>query len=354
MAVRFHFTPGNEAAKTRIAGILEGDKIPHAYLVEGPEGAGLFAFALDLALLRLCEGKGDRPCLSCPGCRRVLSNAHPDLQIYHPFPSAEAMKLKEDEYWEWMRGKITGLVEDPFARFSFDKESHIAIGTMRQMQENLDAGQNGVSRRIVILAQVDRMAEEAANSVLKILEEPRPGVLFLLTTSRPSMLLPTIISRCQILRLGELRPEEIIAFLDRRRPGIPAETVRMAAQAADGSLARALEALDGDLEPVDGLACAWIAAAEKTELAAAVELAEQLGAGRDGGLIRRVMELVLIKVREACILNSSMTPDRARQHVASAKGVVADLERHITPSLALLTRLRSLQRRDHAKRVGSI
>jgi len=221
MAVRFHFTPGNEAAKTRIAGILEGDKIPHAYLVEGPEGAGLFAFALDLALLRLCEGKGDRPCLSCPGCRRVLSNAHPDLQIYHPFPSAEAMKLKEDEYWEWMRGKITGLVEDPFARFSFDKESHIAIGTMRQMQENLDAGQNGVSRRIVILAQVDRMAEEAANSVLKILEEPRPGVLFLLTTSRPSMLLPTIISRCQILRLGELRPEEIIAFLDRRRPGAP-------------------------------------------------------------------------------------------------------------------------------------
>ncbi len=354
MAVRFHFTPGNDKAKAQLAEILDGGKIPHAYLIQGPEGAGLFAFALDLALITLCSGQDNRPCLRCDSCRRVLANAHPDLQIYHPFPSAEALRLKEEEYWQTMRERITEIVANPFLRLSFEKEAQIAIGTMRQMQQNLDAGKSDASRRVVILTQIDRMAEEAANSVLKILEEPLPGVLFLLTTARPSMLLPTIISRCQILRLGELRQQEILSFLKEHRPDAPNTALDLAAQLADGSLVRALESLDGDLAPIDQLASEWIETAESGTLAASLDLADRLGGGRDGGLIRRVMELVLIRVRDACILTSSITPDRARRHVDAAKGVLADVERHITPQLALLTRLRGLQRRVHVERIRSL
>ncbi|MAW77253.1 MAG: DNA polymerase III subunit [Planctomycetota bacterium] len=179
---------GHEQAREGLCRALERDRIAHAYLLAGPEGVGKGLLARQVAATLLCphteigSGTGSNidSCGECGSCRAVISGNHGGLQILSP-------------------GEGRG----------------IDIGQLRQLLRFLSLRSD--ERRVVLLEPAERLAEPAANALLKILEEPPPGTVFLLVSHRPAQLLTTIVSRCQRVMMGPLPLESFLQVLARHQ-----------------------------------------------------------------------------------------------------------------------------------------
>ena len=193
---------------------LEDGSFVHAYLISGLAGMGKRTLAKLMAQYLLCEcTEGDKPCGACPACIRVRDDNHPDVLIVQPgkpiSPQAEA-------------GRKTIPVEDIRAVIEI---------TGRHTFEG--------GRRIVMIHQADKLTPAAQNALLKTLEEPQEGTVFLLVTDAPELLLPTIVSRCRALKLHPWPDEVVLAAL--RRRGVPEDRARDALQVCGGSIGRAID-----------------------------------------------------------------------------------------------------------------
>jgi DNA polymerase-3 subunit delta' len=159
-------------------------RLPHALLVHGSRGVGKLALAERLAQLLLCENpeEGKRPCGACPGCRWYLAGSHPDFRRVEPEALApEAPPAEDAEPAPTRRGKPS---------------IEIKIEQIRALTDFLNIGSHRGRLRVVLIHPAEDMNPTAQNGLLKALEEPPPGVVFILVSHWPSRLLPTVRSRC--------------------------------------------------------------------------------------------------------------------------------------------------------------
>jgi DNA polymerase-3 subunit delta' len=149
------------------------DRLPHALLVFGPQGIGKLALAERMAQVLLCEGAGKKPCDACEACRWFLAGNHPDF-----------WRLEPEVLWK----------EPPEKK---EKPSIvIRIDQVRALADFLYTHSYRGGTRIVLVHPAEHMNEDAADALLKGLEEPPAGAVFILVSHRPAQLLPTIRSRC--------------------------------------------------------------------------------------------------------------------------------------------------------------
>lgn len=200
----------NDRALKTLAALTAGGRFPHTVLLEGQEGCGKQTLALRLAAAILCEGEGERPCGECGPCHKVLSGNHPDVIV---------------------------VGEEGGAR-SFH------IDAIREVRLSAYIKPNEGRAKVYILLGAQNMTVQAQNALLKIIEEPPPHGVFILTCDNRSKLLPTILSRVVTIPVATPTPAECLAVLPNLRPGHTQEEYTAAATLSEGSIGRALAALD--------------------------------------------------------------------------------------------------------------
>ncbi|PLX28313.1 MAG: DNA polymerase III subunit delta' [Ignavibacteria bacterium] len=235
---------GQKRVQQLLQRMHEHDRIPHALLFYGQEGSGKDAVALEFARVLNCEGASWNACGSCPSCRAMDTLQHPRLKLIFALPAKKdedgaTDKLSEDELDD-IQEQIAEKAENPYHRIHVNKATDIKISSIRGIRKEAAFRAKEGGRTVVVISEADRMNRNSANALLKTLEEPGGDLLLILTTSRKDSLLPTIISRCQLVRFDLLGTADIRDHLH-REPDVNRETVETAAHLSAGNYRAALE-----------------------------------------------------------------------------------------------------------------
>jgi DNA polymerase III subunit delta' len=183
--------------------------VPHAYLFEGPDGVGKRSAALGLALALTCAVEPGEGCGTCDSCRRIEAGLHPDVPTF----SAETTQI---------------VIEQA--------QTIVAMAGSRPHE---------AAARVIVIDDADRLNVNAANCLLKTLEEPSSGTHLVLVTSVPDRILATIRSRVQRIRFRALPAEALVVLLTQAHAVEPRRAA-VAAALADGSVTRALRAVGAE------------------------------------------------------------------------------------------------------------
>jgi len=232
--------PWQQAQWEKLLSRIAQGNLPHALLLTGRRGIGKQRFAQQLAELLLCSEEQPEPCGQCKGCRLIGAGTHPDLKIVEP---------PEDK-------------------------RVISVDQIRELTQYLSLTALCGGYQVVLISPADIMNVNAANSLLKTLEEPPANTLLLLLSDHPSALPATIRSRCQVINFEKPAHDIALAWLKSQQPELDLQLantlleladgapLRAAEMATQGALAQRTEMLD-DLEKVAAGRCDPIEIAKK-------------------------------------------------------------------------------------------
>lgn len=203
--VSFSELVGQAKAKKLLARSIESGRLAHGYLFRGPDGVGKRLFGRSLAATVNCRGrKGIDACGRCPSCKKYSSGNHPDFIVISP------------------------------------EKGTIRIDTIREMKKSLSYPPYESTMRVVLIEDIHTMRQEAANSLLKTLEEPPDDNLLVLTVESSRDILATISSRCQVVPFYSLSLEQTQAILQKDDPQLDDQSIGLLARLSEGSPGRAL------------------------------------------------------------------------------------------------------------------
>lgn len=200
---------GNAALKEQLSAQERGRGLSHAYLISGPAGSGKRTLARLLSAAMVCTSGGEKPCGSCPACKKVLGGIHPDV-----------IQVGAD-------GK------------------DVSVAQAREARSDAYIRPNEAPRKVYIFHNAQNMNPSAQNALLKLLEEGPAYAAFLLLTENPGSVLSTIRSRCEGAALTPVTAAEAEYELARRFPQVPREERHAAARRCGGLLGQAVAELEG-------------------------------------------------------------------------------------------------------------
>jgi DNA polymerase-3 subunit delta' len=317
---------GNTAAVESLRIAIAAGRLPHSIILSGPVGAGKYTLALMLSMAVECErqprdlwsGTDTTPgqalaafCGHCSNCIRIASAANLEEQV------AAAVTAREDLRTEADRKDTRVLIQphpDVLILPPDPPQLLIKLGQVRTLIQRAHYLPNEAPRKIFILTSANMM-KEAANSLLKILEEPPATVHIFILAENPGELLPTIRSRCANIRLGALPVDEIEMLLAERRAEVPPKHRALIARLAQGATGRALSF---DLEAYTAArADALIflrnsAASAEPDHTALFKMTETYRAGAEGQQKTTALLRALTLLLEDMLLIDCGTPELAR------------------------------------------
>jgi len=226
---------------------IEHDRISQAYLFHGPDGVGKFTTALYFSMAVNCRAKSDkRPCGECISCHKFLEFSHPDLTYIFPSPNikvTENGEMKSQSINEY-QAYIENRKNTPWEKVYFTGSAKIRKESIEILQKKLEHSQRESKYRVCIIEDADEMNPQTANSFLKTLEEPPDDTILILITSKIQALLPTIVSRCQLVYFQPL-PNKTIEEILVSRYMIDKPIAKTYSKIANGNLEQAIR-LTGD------------------------------------------------------------------------------------------------------------
>lgn len=234
---------GHDAPIADFLSAMRGPRMHHAWLITGPEGVGKASAATALAKRLLCEAAGpglpddhlDVP-ENNPIGKLVDAHTHPDFILLDRLPR-DMKALRDVERRDWPA--------------DVERSRNITVDQVRALGGTFALTPSYSRSRVVLVDSIDDMERGAANALLKSLEEPPQGTIFLLVSQAPGRLLPTIRSRCRMLRFGALDDDAMRVALRRRLPDIADAELAALVAAGEGAPGRALGLAGLDLAGMD-------------------------------------------------------------------------------------------------------
>jgi len=316
---------GQETAVQTLVRALEGDRVHHAYRFEGPPGVGkeLAAFALAQALV--CEAQAALGCGACSACKRAVTFADTEPRV----PLHPDVVVVQRGLYKGMLGAGAG------------EATGISIEQIRRVVLGRGGFTPHEGRALVFIVRgAEELTVQAANALLKTLEEPRPRTHFVLLTSRPNRLLDTIRSRTLPVRFAPL-PDAVIERILADR-GLDKDAGRL----AQGSAEAALELADAEHKAArDAFVAGARQAIDAPNLAQALAFADSRSKDRDDlrAELAFLSQAFADDARTLATSEPKAAERRAKQYAVVLKAI-DDVERNVQPALAveaMMVRLRS-------------
>lgn len=247
--MKFIDIPSHDSVKTRIRNLVDNDRLPHAILFEGPSGIGKFALARAMAQYIHCENRenGDS-CGKCPSCLQHQSFNHIDTHFVFPIVKKNKSKrsFSDDCIEDWRNF----LRENPYMDFekwleTFDNinaQPAIYVDESEDLIRKLNFTSHKAKYKVVLMWLPERMNEECANKLLKLIEEPFNDTIFILVSNNSKEILPTIYSRTQRIELKRLG-DDVIAKSLSTKYAIEYQDALAVAHIADGNMIEAEKGL---------------------------------------------------------------------------------------------------------------
>jgi len=338
---------GQERVKTLLRRALRARRLAHAYLFYGPEGSGKDALAIELARVIHCERGGEDACGICPSCTRMDSLQHPDVRFVTALPTGKGEESDDGPLDKLQPADVKAIQEefaakghDPYYRVDIPRATTIKINSIREIRRETPLSSSENKRRVYIISNADMMADPAANTLLKTLEEPAGDCMFVLTTSFKDQLLPTIVSRCQQVRFDPLTEELVYEALMARRQLEPARA-ELVARLSMGNYTRAIQLLDEDLMNERERVLEFIRRTVAGHHADVADVIDAVTERKDRDRVSLFLLLMMMWFRDALVITSGRTAINHDQHESLDKfvtrypgadlaGIIDDIERAIS------------------------
>ena len=282
---------GNERVKQLLRRTLETGRVAGAMLFTGEEGVGKKLFALEIAKALNCRSpRGSEACDTCPSCVRSVKFNYP--------------QSSESDDWKgiiWTDHPDVGMVVAP--------KRVLLVEQMRLIEREANYRPYEGKARLFLIEDADKLNDSSANALLKVLEEPPHTSHIVLLTARPAMLLPTIRSRCQMIRFAPISAAEIEKFLVENKIANASEA-RIRARVARGSLGRALDGgFDDYLRQRESIVTILKALAVSDDRIQLLRSAEEFNDARHKDEYESSLDILETLIRDAWMLSLGATPE---------------------------------------------
>jgi len=238
--MNFADIPGHDAEKRRLMALVDEGHMPHALLLEGPAGTGKFSLARALARYIHCENRitGVDSCGCCPSCRQHDTFNHIDTIFSFPVVKKNSRPTISDDYLPAFREFISG---HPFMDFdlwletldNINAQPLIYVEEGNELLRRLNYMARRSAYKVVLLWLPERLKEETANKLLKLVEEPFADTIFIMVSNNSRAILPTIYSRTQRIGIRRYDDSEIASILSAH--GVDSAIAESLAALAEGN-----------------------------------------------------------------------------------------------------------------------
>ncbi len=352
LSMVLHPVYGHEPLLNRLEGALASGRFPQATLFVGPAGVGKQRLALWAAQGLLCDRGPGRPCGECMACRQVLGLGHPDLHWFIPVVRPKAGDPEKQV--EEVEGLLAEAIAERRAKPLYGAPELMAshpLASIRLLQRRVNLTPFQGPRKVILLGNAERLvvqeaSQEAANALLKVLEEPPRDTFLLLTARSVQALLPTIRSRLVPVRVGGIGDEAVERFLSTElKPAPRREALERRAVLGEGSIGRAMAAgEEGDSG--ERAADRWLAAIKGgAQRWAAAALGQAPWAAR--GDFTAGLDALALRLRDGAAKDATERPAQVPRRIAALQAVERtrqEAQGNVNPQLALAVLARELER----------
>jgi len=277
--------PVQRRVAERLGRTIASGRAAQVYLFDGLAGVGKLDVAAASAEAFICRKKPGAGCGECDDCRRVAAFTHPDFLVYwlvgRLAPYYAKLWPDEAAVWDFYEKRCAEHRGDKVVKGELRKTDKFLIESVRDFQEEVGRPPSEAPRKVFVLLEPERMTNEAANALLKTLEEPPPRAVFFLLAHDTRNILDTIISRCAYLRFPELTADEVAGVLVERY-GIGEDEAAWAAGRSSGTVMKALDVLDPSYQDLVTAAVEFVGkVADGVNAAYCLAAADALAAGLD-------------------------------------------------------------------------
>jgi DNA polymerase III subunit delta' len=280
--MNFTSIPGLREIKSKLIEAVQYNHIAHAQLFTGKVGSLNLPLALAYATYLHCQNKSEAgACGTCAACSKSLKYIHPDTNFVFPLGNVKGDKDEDRFKADILKTWRSFLLEQPFGNLgdwiSFyggeDKQALISREESREIIKTLSLKAFESPYKVMIIWQPELMHPSAANGILKILEEPPANTFFILITNAVERLLPTIISRTQIVQVPLLSDEEVQAYLSAK--GVKEDRIQEIVSLAEGDLNLAIKLIDSEQDHYQEKFSDWMRTCFKKDYAKMVGMTEE-------------------------------------------------------------------------------